>query len=485
MALLAGCAGRAVPATLPPLPTLMPSLPPPAPASLSTPAALVGDSQPAVGATASAAVLRRSLYLFTVVYDYDRRTAAVSQVIRYVNTSSEPLKRLLLVVEPNRVTGAFVLQRLLWADGSPVKSYRLEGARLEVPLLEPLAPGAMVEVGLGYDLLLPERAAAFGFSGRQANFSDWYPIIPPYRPGEGWLAHEPAAAGEHMVYDVADYQVRIRLLGNVEKLLLAAGTQPEEVVAGQQYLYRMPAARQFSWSVGREYTLLREAWGDCTVNAYVFPEHSRAGQDALHTTVQALSLYSELYGAYPRKSMTLVEADFPDGMEYDGLYFLGKEYFSTYPGGPLSYLIALSAHETAHQWWFARVGSDQARQPWLDEALATYSEYLFYQRFYPGWERDWWVFRVHSYEPEGKIDGAIDHYSDYRQYVNAVYLRGALFLHELRQQMGDEAFLAFLGEYAREYDGRQAQPADFFALLRRYNSGNLDVFLSTYFENPP
>ena len=31
-------------------------------------------------------------------------------------------------------------------------------------------------------------------------------------------------------------------------------------------------------------------------------------------------------------------------------------------------------HELAHEWWYALIGDDQARDPWLDEAFASYSE---------------------------------------------------------------------------------------------------------------
>ncbi len=31
-------------------------------------------------------------------------------------------------------------------------------------------------------------------------------------------------------------------------------------------------------------------------------------------------------------------------------------------------------HEVAHQWFYALVGSDQGRDPWLDEGLATWAE---------------------------------------------------------------------------------------------------------------
>jgi hypothetical protein len=32
-----------------------------------------------------------------------------------------------------------------------------------------------------------------------------------------------------------------------------------------------------------------------------------------------------------------------------------------------------AVHETAHQWWYALVGNDEYRHPWMDEALAQYT----------------------------------------------------------------------------------------------------------------
>src|SRR5262249_53067531 len=34
----------------------------------------------------------------------------------------------------------------------------------------------------------------------------------------------------------------------------------------------------------------------------------------------------------------------------------------------------LVAHETAHQWFYSLVGNDQARDPWLDEGLASWAQ---------------------------------------------------------------------------------------------------------------
>jgi aminopeptidase N len=47
----------------------------------------------------------------------------------------------------------------------------------------------------------------------------------------------------------------------------------------------------------------------------------------------------------------------------------------------------ITPHEVGHMWFYSLVGNDQARDPWLDEGLATYSEAWFngvtnrYQRF--------------------------------------------------------------------------------------------------------
>jgi aminopeptidase N len=34
----------------------------------------------------------------------------------------------------------------------------------------------------------------------------------------------------------------------------------------------------------------------------------------------------------------------------------------------------VAVHELAHQWFYAMVGNSQARDPWLDEAFASYAE---------------------------------------------------------------------------------------------------------------
>jgi peptidase M1-like protein len=52
------------------------------------------------------------------------------------------------------------------------------------------------------------------------------------------------------------------------------------------------------------------------------------------------------------------------GIEYPNLVFEG--------GAAVTRTLS---HELAHQWFYSLVGNDQARDPWLDEGLATYAQF--------------------------------------------------------------------------------------------------------------
>ncbi len=177
-----------------------------------------------------------------------------------------------------------------------------------------------------------------------------------------------------------------------------------------------------------------------------------------------------------------VQADLADGQEYDGLVFLGDKFYSEYNGTAKSNLIAIGTHEIAHQWWFGLVGDDQAREPWLDEALAVYSERIFYQYDYPNFGDWWWSFRVDYFGPQGYVDSSVYDFSTFRAYVNAVYLNGAEFLDDLRTRVGDDAFFGFLKDYAASFAHGHATTSDFFAVLRQHTHTDFSDIVRTYFQ---
>jgi hypothetical protein len=367
-------------------------------------------------------------------------------------------------------------------------TYTLDLNRLTIPLPQPLVPGQEINLKLSYTLYLPAiprsktsaKPQVYGFTANQTNLVDWYPYLPPYKAGVGWLAHTPWYYGETLVYDVADFHLRLTRLDPLSKITLATSTPPKQVV-GNTYIYDFPNSRSFALSAGPEYHVYSETVGAVTIYSYAFPLDTKAGEFALQNTVDAVRLYSELFGPYQHTTLSVVEADFMDGMEFDGLYFLSKGFYNLYDGSPKGYLTAIAVHETAHQWWYGQVGNDQALEPWLDESLCTYSELLFYENVYPDLVSWWWGFRINFYEPDGLLSGRVYDYYGYEDYRQAIYLRGAQFLDALRKTVGDDAFFAALKDYVAQYQGKIATTADFFNVISQYSSADLTTVKQEYF----
>ena len=459
-----------------PAPTIDPSGPPPV--AGASPTALPTD-------TAS----QRPLYAIEMTMDYDAKSIDVTQEITYLNQTGQTLDQVILAVQPNLIEGVFNLASVA-VDGTKVETFTLEGQKLEVLLPASLAAGATLKLGLDYTLTLPlieqgdpniVRPRIFGVADRQVNLVDWYPFIVPYLPSQGWVLHDPWYYGEHMVYDKADFDISLHFTSNKDLPVIAASAPAESLSDGTRY--QLENARNFSFSMGRQFKVVsQQIEGGVTVYSYYLGNWNKPAAEAvLEETVKAVKTYSELFGPYPHKTLSAIEGDFADGMEFDGLYFLTA--YSLYDNTEKNLMVTIAVHETAHQWWFGRVANDQAEEPWLDETLATYSERLFYEKNYPADVNWWWDFRINQYEPVGSADTRLYNGGGFRPYTNAVYFMGANFLEDLRTQIGDEAFFAFLKDYSAEMNGKISTADDFFRILRTHTSEDISPLLTKYFLN--
>ncbi len=155
--------------------------------------------------------------------------------------------------------------------------------------------------------------------------------------------------------------------------------------------------------------------------------------------------------------------------------------FDYYNDTPKTNLTILTPHELSHQWFYSLIGNDQAKEPWLDEALATYNEVLYYQRYHPDLVQWWWDNRVSGFAPQGAVNSDIYIAGGYEAYRNAVYLHGAMFLQEIRDAVGDEAFFAALKDYAINNAYQIATSEDFFDSIAKFSTVNLESIRGQYF----
>jgi hypothetical protein len=361
-------------------------------------------------------------------------------------------------------------------DDNPL-NYDLNGHQLTVYLPQALAPGAQAVITMRFRIDLPAKVQdhPYGFDIDQVNLTDWYPFVVPY--SNGWILHEPSALGEYLVYDSADFEVNIRTT-QPGVIIAASGVEEPN---GEWTRYRISGARSFAVSASDQFLILDAVAGGAQIRSYYYPGYENQGAAILNAAVREIGLFEVKFGAFPYGGLSIVQADLNDGQEFDGLIFLATKFYNEYNNSARSNLVAIGVHEIAHQWWFGLVGNDQAMEPWLDEALAVYSEAIFYQYIYPNSYDWWWNFRVNYFGPSGWVDTNVYQSPTFRAYVNATYLNGANFLEALNYRMGDDDFYRFLHDYASRYGRGRATTYDFFAIARQNTTADISDLINAYF----
>lgn len=419
--------------------------------------------------------------------DYAAHQAQVQETITYPNRTGVALPTLAFDVLAARRPGVFTLNSAT-VRGDPSPAFTLDRAVLRVSLSKALAADELAVVAIQYTLDAPPipldadgASGTLGWSARQFNLGDWFPAVSAY--DAGWLAERnpPHVVGETTAPEAVDIAVDLGVANAPADLRVIASAPAEE--RDGRYHYSLSGARSFALSLGAAFQVATTTLpGGILVQSAYFPEHAAAGQAALHAAAAALDVYAARYGPYRYRRLAIVEGDLADGMEYSGLYFLGRDYYAAYDGTPRNYLTAIAAHEVAHQWWYSEVGNDQAWEPWLDESLCIYSELIYYEARYPDLVDWWWNFRVARFKPGGWVNASVYDFDAFRPYVNAVYLRGALFLRDLRAAMGDAAFFDFMQRYRAAQSGRVATASDFWELLQNYDVSSLAQLRAAYFR---
>lgn len=422
-------------------------------------------------------------YFLDVNLDYDAKKLYVDQTISYTNNTGYAFNLLPLLVPPAYQAGVFLLTAIQIGQIQPEMQSEIKGALIHLHFDPPLEPGQQIEINLNYQLYPTQGWNALGYTQRQLLLADWYPMVPPHRDGPGWLISPPGHVGEHLAYPLSDFHLNLCLAPTRQPLVLAASTPLTEHM-GDCYRYQAQQVRNISLAISPDYHVTTAESDQVTVLAYTFHEHADLGQRAADLAVQSWATFNDLFGDNQRNFLSIVEADIFDGLETDGLIYLSEWYYQTADPTPRNLFELLVVHETAHQWFYGYIHNDQAFEPWLDEALATYSEVLFYEVHHPQLVDWWWDFRVAAYEPVGGVNASIYDFNHFRPYINAVYLRGAIFLQALRDEIGDPAFFEALWQYA-QLEGKSGYwrtVDDFKHTFSQVSDADLTPIFSAFFH---
>jgi hypothetical protein len=423
---------------------------------------------------------------YEIVADLDvaRARLDVTQRTTYVNETGQPLPNLVFAVTSASFR-AFTLRSASVA-GQPA-STSADGTILDVRLPAPLAPGASAAVELAYTVQVPTPGTnRFGSAGGIIALGNWYPVLFPFRDG-GWLTHQYTPIGDAFVTEAADYDVTLRPSTKV----VAAFTGQAVSRDGNNLRAAARGVRDFALALSARYETATATVDGVTITAYFLPEHRAGAGEYLRSGAEMLGWLNARLGRYPWRTLDIAEtwSDDPNGVgqEYPGVIFIASGVTRA-GGGMGSYLSYLVAHEVAHEWFYGVVGDDQVREPWLDEAFATYLPERFYAERYPAIFADRWArFRARLADETARlgarpIDGGVDDYRDEGVYFAVVYRRGAAFLDELRETLGDAAFWRLLSGFVARNDGQIARGSDFLASAQAATERDLSPLFQRYFR---
>ena len=239
-------------------------------------------------------------------------------------------------------------------------------------------------------------------------------------------------------------------------------------------------ARFFALALSRRYSEA-DATSASGVAVRSLADDQAAAARAAATAAKAVDIYSDLFGAYPRDTLTVAQADLMDGLSQAGLVLLPEELYDYASQGELEYQVALG---TARQWFGEMVGSNPAESPWLTESLSSYAALLYYDQAY-GHDRylkelnDRVTPSLKVTIPGGvTVDSQALAFGTLADFKAVTRDRGAAVLHELRQVLGDEALMGALKLYVSRETGKMAARVDFSSALSEAAGRDSDGLLT-------
>lgn len=139
-------------------------------------------------------------------------------------------------------------------------------------------------------------------------------------------------------------------------------------------------------------------------------------------------------------------------------------------------------HEVAHQWYGDSVSVARWRDIWLNEGFASYAEWLWGEKDGEGTADQTFDFFYNDFQPNDPNfwNYKIGNPGRGNEFVDAVYVRGAMTLHVLRRTVGDHDFFTIMRKWAAQRRGGNGTVQQFIALAEHVSGQQLDDLFDTW-----
>ncbi len=396
--------------------------------------------------------------------------------LTFTNTTAENLADLVLRTYPNTEAiydGQMEIDSIRQAEQAISFDYILPDlTAVKAALPSPLAPGQTITLEIAFHGVPPKDFGGdtgygifnYNSSGPLVSLANSYPLMAVRKDG-AWLVDAILPEGDAVISEIAFYQFDV--IAPQGWQVVSTGSLVEEVpmAEGSRFRFTSGPVREFMLLASPAFQMKSRKFEDVEVRQWGLESSMQGWDEALQVTVDSLELFSQRFGPYPYKELDVVSLplQLASGVEYPGLFLIQDELYTTQEEPHL--LPTVVAHEAAHQWWYAVVGNDVLRDPWMDEALATFSAQLYQltynSPFYYG-TNAYYEERVQALKDKSGDEPIAQPVAAFSRrgpaYATIVYLKGSLFYDALRKQIGAQTFDQALQAYYLENQYQIASP---------------------------
>ncbi len=487
----------------------------------------------------AAALPIAAIYDISVDIDPEGLKYSGHQKVTFTNGQEKSTNYLLFFLYPN--DPALTKSRDKYLNISNVKvngegtKMEEKGPSLRIYLPEALQSGKSALVEFDFEAIIPQQSGTkdlfseamdqltailnptsqqkesdygiFGSNKEILNLGLWYAALSKFDK-DGWDEEAYAGIGDVSYFDPCSFSIRLTVPAAYQ--VVTSGTTTKKVPQKQgklEHHIQADMTRDFVVELSKQFEQKSAIRGQTTIRSYYLSRHRGSGEKVLDTAVKAYEYFFQEFGAYPYSELDVVEAPLyggAGGVEFPGLVTISSMLYKEDQMSPgsssLSQLLAASpvfdqllefvvAHEVAHQWWNAVVGSNSKKYPFIDEAMANYSAVLYFEHFYgrEEAEKQMEMQMKLNYQMHRLLGGSdqpvllpASAYNGPLEYAAIVYGKGALGFDNLRQAMGDDVFFAALKKYYKQFWFGIAGPYDFKQVAQELQPKKKEVLESVY-----
>lgn len=322
----------------------------------------------------------------------------------------------------------------------------------------------------------------------------------PYRPRQLWTQGEPESAScwfptldapnqkssQELYLTVPDSMISLSNGKLISSQQNPGGTRTDywrQDKPHAPYLFMMAAGH---------FSRIQDKWNNMPVDYYVEPAYAPYAQMIFGKTPEMITWFSQRF-QYPYpwdKYAQIVVREFVSGaMENTGAVvhfeFLNQDSLAHQDG---SYEDII-AHELVHHWFGNLVTAESWSHIALNEAFASYGEYLWKEHHQGRMHADLQIheeLEVYLNRSGGKRKPLVRHYYQHPDDVFDVhsYQKGACILHYMRSVTGDEAFFEILSRYLKRYAYGTAEADQFRLIVEEVTGKNYKIFFDQWFHSP-